>query len=143
MTPEERNAQLAKPLNAIVAVSRRAGGPQLTPVWFYWDGEAFFFSTTRSREKYKNIKRNPEISLIVDDLAAHTYVAAYGRAEIVEGDRTEALQNGLRYRRRRDPDGDVLQLVARFPVVGDVILQRLGGHLGSASLRRALQALSA
>ena len=91
MTPEERNAQLAKPLNAIVAVSRRAGGPQLTPVWFYWDGEAFFFSTTRSREKYKNIKRNPEISLIVDDLAAHTYVAAYGRAEIVEGDRERVV----------------------------------------------------
>lgn len=91
MTPEERNEQLAKPLNAIVAVSRRAGGPQLTPVWFYWGGEAFFFSTTRSREKYKNIKRNPEISLIVDDLAAHTYVAAYGRAEIVEGDRERVV----------------------------------------------------
>lgn len=91
MTPEERNEQLAKPLNAIVAVSRRAGGPQLTPVWFYWDGEAFFFSTTRSREKYKNIKRNPEISLILDDLAAHTYVAASGRAEIVEGDRERVV----------------------------------------------------
>lgn len=91
MTPEERNEQLAKPLNAIVAVSRRAGGPQLTPVWFYWDGEAFFFSTTRSREKYMNITRNPEISLIVDDLAAHTYVAASGRAEIVEGDRERVV----------------------------------------------------
>ncbi|HKV83060.1 MAG TPA: TIGR03618 family F420-dependent PPOX class oxidoreductase [Ktedonobacterales bacterium] len=91
MTPEERDAQLAKPLNAIVAVVRRSGGPQLTPVWFYWDGAAFYVSTTRSRGKYPNIQRHPEVSLIVDDLAAHKYVAAYGRAEIVEGDRERVV----------------------------------------------------
>lgn len=91
MTPEERDAQLAKPLNAIVAVGRRWGGPQLTPVWFYWDGAAFYFSTTRGRSKYPNIRDNPEISLIVDDLAAHKYIAAYGRAEIVEGDRERVV----------------------------------------------------
>jgi PPOX class probable F420-dependent enzyme len=91
MTPEEREALLAKPLNAIVAVPRRSGGPQLTPVWFHWDGHAFYFSTTRSRTKYANIKRHPEISLIVDDLAAHLYVAAYGHAEIIEDDRVQVI----------------------------------------------------
>lgn len=91
MTVEERDAQLAKPLNAIVAVSRRSGGPQLTPVWFYWDGSAFYFSTTRSRSKYPNIRDHPEISVMVDDLAAHKYIAAYGRAEIVQGDRERVV----------------------------------------------------
>ena len=91
MTPEERDAQLAKPLDAILAVPRRQGGPQLTPLWFYWDGAAFYFSTTRSRSKYPNIRHNPEISVIVDDLAAHKYIAAYGRAEIVEGDRERVV----------------------------------------------------
>jgi PPOX class probable F420-dependent enzyme len=91
MTVEERDAQLAKPLNAIVAVNRQSGGPQLTPVWFYWDGAAFYFSTTRSRSKYPNIRDNPEISMMVDDLAAHKYIAAYGRAEIVEGDRERVV----------------------------------------------------
>ena len=91
MTPEERDAQLAKPLDAILAVPRRQGGPQLTPLWFYWDGAAFYFSTTRSRSKYLNIRHNPEISVIVDDLAAHKYIAAYGRAEIVEGDRERVV----------------------------------------------------
>lgn len=84
MTPEERDALLARRLNAIVAVARRSGGPHLTPVWFHWDGHAFYFSTTRSRSKYANIKRHPDISLIVDDPAAHQYVTAYGRAEIIE-----------------------------------------------------------
>jgi len=86
MTSDDLHALLAKPLDAIVAVDRPSGGPQVTPNWFVWDGEAFYLSTTRSRSKYPNIKRNPDISIIVNDQAAHRYVAAYGRAEIVEDD---------------------------------------------------------
>ncbi len=84
MTTQEINQILAKPINAIVATNRREGAPQLTPVWFYWDGERFYFSTTRDRAKYPNLKRDPSISLIVDDLETHKYVAAYGKAEIIE-----------------------------------------------------------
>jgi len=84
MTTEERDALLAQPLDAILAAQRPSGGPQLTVIWYYWDGAAFYMSTTRDRSKYANVKRNPEVSLIVNDAAAHKYVAAYGRAEIVE-----------------------------------------------------------
>ncbi|HMA35744.1 MAG TPA: PPOX class F420-dependent oxidoreductase [Chloroflexia bacterium] len=84
MTTEEINALLAKPLHAIVATTRRTAPPQLTPVWFYWDGECFYFSTTRDRAKYPNLKRDPAIALIVDDPATHKYVAAYGQAELIE-----------------------------------------------------------
>ena len=84
MTSEEMQAILSKPNNAIVGVNRPEGGPQLTPVWFHWDGTSFSFSTTKDRVKYLNIKRDPSISLIVDDLEAHKYITAYGRAEIVE-----------------------------------------------------------
>ena len=85
MTTEERDALLAKPLDAVLAVPRPSGGPQLTVIWFYWDGAAFYMSTTRDRSKYANVRRNPDVSLMVNDAAAHKYVAAYGRAEIVEG----------------------------------------------------------
>ena len=84
MLDEKFQELLSQPNNAIIAVSRPSGGPQLTPVWYLWDGEAFYFSTTRDRSKYPNIKRNPSISLIIDDLAKHTYIAAYGKAEIFE-----------------------------------------------------------
>jgi PPOX class probable F420-dependent enzyme len=92
MQPEELDAMLAKPLDAILAVSRPLGGPQLTPMWFHWDGEAFYFSTTRSRAKYPNLRRHPQVSVIVDEQAAHCYVAAYGHAEIVEGDRERIVE---------------------------------------------------
>ena len=91
MTTEERDALLAKPLDAILAVQRPSAPPQLTPLWFFWDGEAFYLSTTRDRAKYPNVKRNPVVSLIVNDQAAHTYVVAYGRAEIVEENKDEVM----------------------------------------------------
>ena len=84
MTSQEMQTLLSKANNAIVGVNRAVGGPQLTPVWYAWDGTSFLFSTTKERAKYLNIKRDPSISLIVDDLEAHQYVVAYGRAEIIE-----------------------------------------------------------
>lgn len=86
MTQEEMQALLSKPNNAIVGVNRKEGAPQLTPVWFYWDGSAFYFSTTKDRAKYPNLKRDPSVSLIIDDLESHKYVVAYGKAEIIEHD---------------------------------------------------------
>ncbi len=92
MTDKEMHQLLSKPNNAIVAVNRQSGGPQLTPVWYAWDGKAFYFTTTRDRAKYTNIKRDPQISLIVDDVQMHKYVVAYGRAEIIEHDFADLLR---------------------------------------------------
>ncbi len=76
-------AFLAKPRDAIIATNRVGKGSQLNPVWFLWDGEAFLFSTQKGSAKYGNIVRDPHISVIVNDPVTHTYVTAYGRAEIV------------------------------------------------------------
>ncbi len=92
MTSEEMNTLLSKANNAIVGVNRAEGGPQLTPVWFAWDGTAFYFTTTKDRVKYLNITRDPSISLIVDDFEMHKYVTAYGRAEIMEHNFGELLR---------------------------------------------------
>lgn len=112
MTADEIDTLLAKPLDAIVATQRRSGGPQLTPMWFYWDGTAFYLSTTRDRNKYANIKRNAEISLIVNDQEAHTYVSAYGRAELVEHDADHIMKLTLPIIRRYAPEGRAEQMAA-------------------------------
>jgi PPOX class probable F420-dependent enzyme len=84
MTAEELQAHLSKANHAIVGTNRADAGPQLTTVWYYWDGTSFYFSTTKDRAKYPNLKRDPRVSLIVDDFASRKYVTAYGRAEIIE-----------------------------------------------------------
>ncbi|MFI6071489.1 pyridoxamine 5'-phosphate oxidase family protein [Actinoplanes sp. NPDC051343] len=75
---------LAGTNHAVVGVNRATGPPQLTVVWFLWDGETFRFSTTRSRAKYLNLKRDPSISLLIDDFEKNFYVVAYGRARLIE-----------------------------------------------------------
>lgn len=112
MTPEERDALLAKSLDAILAVQRTSAPPQLTPLWFYWDGEAFYLSTTRDRAKYPNIKRNPDVSLIVNDQAAHTYLVAYGRAEIVEDNKDEIVALTLPIIKKYAPPDTVERMAA-------------------------------
>lgn len=86
MSPEERDAILAKPLDAILAIPRASGAPQLTPIWFAWENGAFYMSTTRTRAKYKLVKANPDIALCVNDAQTHHYITATGRAEVLEHD---------------------------------------------------------
>lgn len=83
-TDEDVTELLAGPHHAVVGVNRPAGPPQLTVVWFVWDGSVFRFSTTRSRAKYLNLKRDPSISLLVDDTVRKFYVVAYGQAKLIE-----------------------------------------------------------
>ena len=84
MISEQQAALLAQPNTAVIGVNRAKGGPQLTVVWYAWDGTDFFFTTKKDTAKYANIKRNSAISLLVDDSTIHTSVTVYGQAEIIE-----------------------------------------------------------
>ncbi len=85
-TTEQREAFLAERRNATIATLNTKGDPQLTPVIFYWDGSAFYFSVTKETVKYRNLKRDPRISVVVDDVLGHHCVLASGKAEIREND---------------------------------------------------------
>ena len=88
-------AFLTQPHDAIIATNRPGKGPQLSPVWAVWDGESFVFTTTKDTAKHANIVRDPNISVIVNDPVTHTYVTAYGRAEMVGSERYPELWNAL------------------------------------------------
>lgn len=95
MDQEALQAFLAKPNDAIISTNRPGKGSQLSPVWFLWDGESFFFSTQKGTAKYNNIVRDPNISVIVNDTAAHTFVTAHGRAEVVKPERYPEVGDAL------------------------------------------------
>jgi PPOX class probable F420-dependent enzyme len=85
LTPE-RDAILREGRNAVLATRRPRGGPQLSPVWFQWDGEVVRVSTVRGTAKVRNIRRDPEVSLCVEDAKGDSYVAVYGQASVIDGD---------------------------------------------------------
>ena len=79
----------------IVATIRESGMPQLTPVWYWWDGTSFYFSTTTNRAKYKNITKNSDIAVIINSKEKHQYVAAHGKAEILNTKGNESIVTAL------------------------------------------------
>jgi PPOX class probable F420-dependent enzyme len=81
---EKIEAFLAEPRNVMVAGIRRNGRPHLSPNWFFWDGEHFFISITRTRVKYPVFKRDPRVELAVDDATGFRTVLISGTAEIRE-----------------------------------------------------------
>jgi PPOX class probable F420-dependent enzyme len=73
-----------------VATIRGDGTPQVTPVWVDYDGEHVVFNTAVGRAKYKNIQRDPRVTVEVLNMEnPYEYVMVSGRAEMQEGDDAE------------------------------------------------------
>jgi PPOX class probable F420-dependent enzyme len=62
------------------------GSPQVTPVWFEYDGQVVRVNSAKGRVKDRNMRRNPRVALsIVDPRNPYRYVELRGRVvEITE-----------------------------------------------------------
>ena len=62
------------------------GHPQVTPVWCEFDGTHVLYNTAKGRQKDRNIRRDPRVSLsIMDPDNAYRYFEVRGRVvEITE-----------------------------------------------------------
>ena len=83
----EKETFLRTQIHAIVATLQPDGAPQLTPNWYWWDGERFWISTLDWTVKVRNLKRDPRVTLCIDSgKRFETYVQVFGTAEVIEGD---------------------------------------------------------
>ncbi len=63
------------------------GGPQLTEVWFLSDGDSVSLSFNTTRQKLKNLRQRPQLSLLIVDFAnPQRYLEIRGEAEISPDD---------------------------------------------------------
>ena len=78
LTPEKRAI-------AHLALTLKDGTPQVTPVWFDWDGEHLIINTARGRVKDNVLKRHPIVAVeISDPQDPYRYLQLKG--EVVEED---------------------------------------------------------
>ncbi|NJK80556.1 MAG: PPOX class F420-dependent oxidoreductase [Chloroflexaceae bacterium] len=78
---------LNSPVLVHVATIGPNGEPQNNPVWFDWDGTYLYFSQTRTRQKYRNLQREPRLALaIVDPQNPYRYVEIRGKVVRVDED---------------------------------------------------------
>ena len=64
------------------------GSPQVTPVWFDFDGSLFCINSAKGRVKDKNMRRDKRVALSIQDPDnAYRYLA-------IQGEVTEITENG-------------------------------------------------
>jgi PPOX class probable F420-dependent enzyme len=79
--PRELTALLESTAVAFVSTIGPRGEPQTTPLWFLWDDGVVRFSLVEGRQKLRNLRRDPRVSVVVVDPADPTwYVEMRGRA---------------------------------------------------------------
>jgi PPOX class probable F420-dependent enzyme len=70
----------AKKAFANLATINPDGTPQVTPVWFDWDGRHLRINSAKGRVKDKNLRRTPTVALCIQDPDnPYRYVQIKGR----------------------------------------------------------------
>lgn len=90
--PETFRDLMQKKAFASLATVNADGTPQVTPVWFDFDGTHVRFNTAKGRVKEKNLRRNPAVAMaILDPDNPYRYLQIKGR--IAEATETGADQH--------------------------------------------------
>jgi len=66
--------------NIWLATVRPDGRPHLTPIWFVWDGAAFYVCTQQNTVKARNLAHNAHAALSLED--GSSVVICEGQAEV-------------------------------------------------------------
>ena len=85
MSQSVLDAYLHTPRYAVLATNPIEGPPQLTTVWFLYEGGCFYFDIARGSVKYCNLTRDARVAACIDDEhPGGRSVTVYGRAEVIE-----------------------------------------------------------
>jgi len=65
--PDTYRDLVERPIFASLGTVRPDGTVQVNPMWFGFDGENLRFTHTTKRAKFRNLQRNPSMSLLIVD----------------------------------------------------------------------------
>jgi PPOX class probable F420-dependent enzyme len=85
---------------AYLALVKKDGTPQVTPVWFDFDGEYFIFNTARGRVKDRILHRRPAVAFVISDPQnPYRYIQVMGQVvdETEAGGYDEICDLNLKY----------------------------------------------
>jgi PPOX class probable F420-dependent enzyme len=91
---------LEEPNFGVLGTIRPDDTVQVNPMWFEFDGESIRFTHTTHRQKYRNLKHNPSMSLSVFNVAnPYRYLEVRGKLvdEIPDPDGAFYVSLGRRY----------------------------------------------
>jgi len=78
--PEKYRDLMSKKAFASLATIMPDGEPQVTPVWFDYDGSNLIFNSARGRQKDRNVRRDGRVALaIIDPDNPYRYLEVRGK----------------------------------------------------------------
>jgi PPOX class probable F420-dependent enzyme len=81
--PDELSPLLESTAVAFVSTIGPNGEPQTTPIWFVWHDGTVRFSLVEGRQKLRNLRRDPRLSVVIVDPADPTwYLELRGTADL-------------------------------------------------------------
>ena len=75
---------------AYLALVLSDGTPQVSPIWFDWDGTHIIFNTARGRVKDKVLKKHPTVSMTITAGDPYSYLLIKG--QVVEETEAEGYE---------------------------------------------------
>ena len=94
--PEKFSDLLQKKAFANLATLMPDGEPQVTPVWFDYDGQNIRVNTAKGRQKDRNMRRDPRVSLaIMDPENPYRYLEIRGTVADITQDGADAHIDSL------------------------------------------------
>jgi PPOX class probable F420-dependent enzyme len=83
LTKPQRERFLRGRYVAVLTTLGADGTPVPTPIWYLYRDGSFYFRTASNAVKAENVRRDPRVSICVqDERAPYKAVVAYGRAQI-------------------------------------------------------------
>jgi PPOX class probable F420-dependent enzyme len=124
MSRAEWGAFLREPVRpALLATTRADGRPHLAPVWYALDGETLVWNTGADTVKGRNIRRDGQVSLCVqDDRPPFSFVTLSGVAEWSDDNPDVRLWAGRIGARYMGPDREE-EFAARNGVPGELVVR--------------------
>jgi PPOX class probable F420-dependent enzyme len=88
MSKEEIETFLSVPRMARMATTSSNGKPHLVPVWYYYDGTNILVTATKGTKRTKNVKNNPNVSIVIDIVEGKAEDISYlnAKAVVIEGE---------------------------------------------------------
>jgi len=85
---------------AVLGTHDADGGIHLTPIWFLFENDHFYFASSSGSRKVKNLERSALASVVVDSRAPgrERWVSASGPVEILRGDEAQTINARIRRR---------------------------------------------
>jgi PPOX class probable F420-dependent enzyme len=97
---DELRAFLGERRYAVLATHDSDGGIHLTPIWFLFEHDRFYFASSSGSRKAKNVERTASASVVVDARGPgrERWVSASGPVEILRDDDAQSINARIRVR---------------------------------------------